>query len=170
MKVIKVIIFLGIIIGLLSYIFISSQNNKEKLVELKRKDMKYINTNSIKDIIKSNRFVIFYYSEFDCESCIALGYEVMNKLLESNKKNGISFFIIENSEKIVSDSILYNNNVSIIKDDKNLMKKALLYIDTPMLVFKNNANSDSGIVVKIKNDLFTEQSIKNVSELNKLIY
>lgn len=170
MKNSKYIVFLLVSIIAILMFFFNKQLYQKKIQEEEIINYNYVKTDFMKDIITCNQFIILYYTELDCESCISVGYNIINRLSEKNRRTEFKYFIIRSSEKIISDSILYFNKLPILKDPQMIIKKTLHYIPTPIIIFGNHGNVDSSVAITIKNDLTTEKSIKNIASLNKLMY
>jgi hypothetical protein len=166
----KFIIFLLISVAAIIFFSFNKDLYRDKIAGEEINQFSNVNKNFLTKMISDSQFIILYYTEFDCESCISAGYNIINRLFEKNRKSDYKFYIISSSDRIIHDSVLYVNKLPILRDPQMDIKKAIHYISTPVIFFSNEGKDDSCIVVKIKNDLVTEKSIKNVVYLNKLIY
>lgn len=111
----------------------TSKNNllNQQKESIKGKQIKVL-SKILKDSIKTSNKTIFLYNGFDCGTCIDIGYELAKKI-DSLKQLKI-VYIISTSTNIGRDQIKYNYTDFVYNDEKDLIRKELKFIYTPVLL------------------------------------
>ncbi len=146
----RFILSLIIIIVLLLTYFILHQNMKLEENGRKRKDL-YINeeikridkvknsligkkVSSIKKIVKSyspeKQNIVFFFTGFDCSTCIENGFSLINEL----EKRNINFYIIFYNANIARYTAKEELLEILYEDKDDLLRKEIKYASTPLIV------------------------------------
>ncbi|QTD38779.1 hypothetical protein JL193_05800 [Polaribacter batillariae] len=143
-----------------SEVIIDKSNNDEFVKKLE-KQMSFIKGKKISslskivgDTINTSNKVFFLYNGFDCEVCIDIGYEIGKKIDSIN--NGKLVNIISSSSNVGRDQLKNNYKNFVFNDEKDLIRKELKFIYTPVFIILNN---DSEV-----KDIFFPNYVRNKKE------
>ena len=106
--------------------------------------------NAFKEILEksvnTNDKVIFFYSGFDCNTCIDIGFNIVKRI---DSMSGMrKCFVIGGGTQTNFHQEQQRNNYyhSIYNDPEDQVRKELKYIRTPLLLYLNELNEVSEVL------------------------
>jgi hypothetical protein len=97
---------------------------------------------SIKNIVNMQRqgnFVVFIFNYYDCETCVDCGFHISKKIdLLSDKQMVYPIASMMNPTVYQQRNQYYEY---IYTDDRDLIRRELKYIPTPVLILMNDKNT-----------------------------
>ena len=116
------------------------------LVELQKKSLLGKKISSLKEIVTDTlplgNSVLMIYNGFDCSTCIDIGFNII-KQADSLKKRS---FVIGTQSSFHSEQNRNNYHKYIYNDKKDLIRKELNHISTPVLLYINEENQISRVL------------------------
>ncbi|MDA3878840.1 MAG: hypothetical protein PF436_00495 [Prolixibacteraceae bacterium] len=104
--------------------------------------------------------IVFLYNGFDCGTCIDIGYEMAKKI--DSSLNSQEVYIISTSANVGQDQLRNNYKNYVYIDEKNIIRKELKFIYTPVFLSFDADN-------RIKNVFFPGFNNRNIMEENSFI-
>ena len=102
------------------------------------KNMEIENLDSIIDRKnRTQKFIIYLFDTYDCETCIKEGFFIIKSIMRNNKVQVFPVLTIGNPSFFQK---LYNFNEYIYLDNKDLIRKDLKYIPTPSILYIDGNN------------------------------
>jgi predicted permease len=130
-----------IILTICTIIFIYNRNSTISLFETKLYTLsRSLENRRIKSLNKIVSFtkqltthsLIYYYTGYDCSTCVENGFELINEINHYAKRENI--FVIGTNTNIGRDQVNYDYRNYIYSDEKQLLRKELKYIYTPVFL------------------------------------
>jgi hypothetical protein len=138
---------------------------KEQSSMLKNKKISSLKT-VLGDSLTTTNHVVFLYNGFDCSTCIDIGY-IMSKKMDSISKAQL-VYVVSTSANIGRDQLKNDYQTYVYNDEKDLIRKDLKYIYTPVFLLLDSNNKISKVFYpnynrdKNKENLFIKECIENI--------
>jgi len=115
---------------------------KDNILEEQINTIKNRKIQSLKNIfgdsIQTKNRVIFLYNGYDCETCVDIGYEMLKKMDSISQTQMV--YVISTSANIGRDQLKNNYTSYVYEDEKDLIRKELKFIYTPVFISFNSNN------------------------------
>ena len=96
--------------------------------------------------------IVYIFNYYDCETCIDKGFEIVN-LIDNSKKREYVKVIVSMFHEVTSTQKRNSYRGFIYKDKNDLIRKELRYIPTPvMIIVDNNCRIRDACIFEISQD------------------
>ena len=96
--------------------------------------------------------IVYIFNYYDCETCIEKGFEIVN-LIDNSKKREYVKVIVSMFHEVTSTQKRNSYRGFIYKDKNDLIRKELRYIPTPvMIIVDNNCRIRDACIFEISQD------------------
>ena len=96
--------------------------------------------------------IVYIFNYYDCETCIDKGFEIVN-LIDNSKKREYVKVIVSMFHEVTSTQKRNSYRGFIYKDKNDLIRKELRYIPTPvMIIVDNNSRIRDACIFEISQD------------------
>lgn len=108
-----------------------------QIAMIQNKKIKLLKT-VLGDSLKTTNHVVFLYNGFDCGTCIDIGYEMTKKMDSISKAQLV--YVVSTSANIGRDQLKNDYQKYVYNDEKDLIRKDLKYIYTPVFLLLDSKN------------------------------
>lgn len=154
-------------------IFIYNRNSAISLFETKLYNLsRSLENRKIKSLNKIVSFtkqhnthsLIYYYTGYDCSMCVKNGFELINEMNHDAKRENI--FVIGTNTNIGMDQVNYDFKNYIYSDEKQLLRKELMFIYTPVFLLIDTSFSIKKVYFPTRTEINTDRDdfIKSIKQ------